>query len=837
MTLGAGAALAQGPCRGDVDDSGIVTANDLNATIAVLYADELEVDPGTLMRADANNDGRVTAADVSVVVELQGFMCPPGPSRTPTPTRTATATPTPTRTPLPTFTPTQVCTVQTAVLGVTNGALTPTDCRRLFLNSVRFTDEYSFTASPNQAIRIAVAATGGAFPPYIRVVDSNGYFEEAAGASPIEFTATTSAPYTIFVTSDPTQGQETGSYQMTLSSRACVVEEARNQGRRAFDGTECPDPGSPSVGGRIELVHLYTFTITEPLTSVQIIMRQSVEDSDLDPLIAVYGPDGYEVFPAFQADDASPGGFGFNAEARFVATQTGTYTLVASGGGCDPADAEANCRYQLVFNTASCRSVSLNPIPATSRKVVAGAIYGDRLKTTCPAPLMVPGINELGEPEVNSGSDVYTFTAAEGDIISAEMDSDGDPQLSLYGPTQAGSPFIALNDFVSSGFVSQLAAALPQAGTYTLFAANRAFLEPPDPNDPGDLGDFVDYEAFVQLCLLSGGLSPPANDRFRVTDCVGFGDYPFRSFAFDGTAGQVVSTTMTSTAVDPSLRVLRAGGTQGANDSDPLVPSTNARVIRTLPSTGTYIAEVSTSLDDFEPNLGPAPAFVVAARSCPTKPVVVGTLSESFSEGDCDLGGGRRYDAYTFDGVAGLPARPFVVSVAPPDGACVLGLLPEGGQLFRERCSDGLLDIPVVGPGTAGFVIASDGAQRGPYSATVRVCALPTIGFSATHSGSLVPAGCIDAEGARADWILFRDRAGLVRFNEGAILNLSAGFATAATITDAFSTTPFVFRSGIDAGEALPFAGDLGGLVKIRGVTATDRGTYVVRVAPPLRRQ
>jgi hypothetical protein len=283
--------------------------------------------------------------------------------------------------------------------------------------------------------------------------------------------------------------------------------------------------------------------------------------------------------------------------------------------------------------------------------------------------------------------------------------------------------------------------------------------------------------------------------------------------------------------------VLSGDGTKGANDRDPLVPSANARVIRTLPATGNYFAEMSTSLDDLEPSLSSSPPFTAAARSCPVKPAVVGTLSESFSEGDCDLGGGRRYDAYTFDGVAGLPERPFVVSVAPPDGACVLGLLPEGGQLYRESCSDGMLDIPVVGPGTAGFVIAADGAQRGPYSATVRVCALPMIGYGATRSGTLVPAGCTDASGARADWILFREPAGLVRFNESMIFNLSAGFAAAASLIDANATATLTQRRGIDAFDAMPFGSDLGGLVKIRGVTPADRGTYVIRVDPPLRRQ
>lgn len=828
------------PCLGDADNSGVITPDDLLLIIRLLFTDEVDIELATFLRADASSDEKINAADLSATVRRQGLICPPAPSPTPTATRTGTPTATSTPTPFPTPTPTQACAVQTVGLGVTSGALTTTDCRRLFLDSLRYTDEYRFTASPDQAIRIAVTATGGDFSPYIRVVDSNGYFGDAAGASPIELTATTSLPYTIFVTSQPGHAAQTGSYEMTLSMRPCTVEPLRTR-VTSLDGSECPDPGSPSVGSRQELADLYAFSIEQPLTSVEIIMRQSVEDSLLDPVLYVYGPDGYEVFPSFQADDAAPGGFGFDARARFLATQTGRYIVVASGGGCNPAEPGANCRYALTFRTASCPSVSLDPLPGTSRKVAAGALHGDPRRTACPAPLSMPGFNEFGEPEVNSVADVYTFTGAEGDVISAEMISEGEPQLSLFGPALAGNPFLAFNDTVAGDVASQLAATLPQAGTYTVLVGNRTFLEPPDPNDPGDEGDFVEYEAFFQLCPLGGGLSPStgsaANSRFRPTDCVGFGDYPFHSFAFDGDRGEVITATLRSQAVDPALRVLGADRSEGGNDNDPLAASLNARLIRTLSSSGEYFVEVSTSREDIEPDLSEAPAYSVAVRSCPVKPAAIGTLAESFSDADCDLGGGRRYDAYTFDGVAGLPPRPFVVSVAPPAGACALGLLPEGGQLLREACSDDVLEMPVVGQGTAGFVIASNADQRGPYTASVRTCALPSVGLGGVYSGSLAAAGCTDARGTRADWILFRDRAGLVRFNAGAIFALSADFATAAVVTGAVRRIPLLHRRGLDAGEAIPLAGELGALIKIRGATASDRGAYVLQVAPPVRRQ
>ena len=847
----ANGAAAQAPCRGDINDDGVVGLQDVALAEIITFMDADDLDSGTAMRADANSDGALTAADLSAIVERQGIVCPPGPSRTPTrtptrpPTATATATNTPTRTPIPTPTPTQVCAVQQVTPGVVNGALTEGDCRRTFGNGARLTDAYTITAAPGQAIKVVVEATGsgGTYPPFVRVVDLNGYFDESEGAPPIEFRTTTNLAYTIFVTSSPAQAQQTGSYRMTISSRPCTTEPIATR-IRSIDGTECPDPTSPSVGDRLEFADIYTFEVVQPLSRVEITMRQLQEESDLDPVIAVYGPGGYEVFASFQADDAAPGGFGFDAEARFVAIDPGTYTVIASGGGCNPSQPDANCGYSIAFRPlAACTTTALGDVPATSRLVIAGTLYGDNQRTTCPAPVTVPGFNELGEPEVNSSSDVYTFAAVAGDVFSAEMSSDGDSQLSLFGPVQAGNPFITQNDFVENGFVSQLAATLTQDGTYTMLAVNRTPLEPPDPNDPEDLGEFVEYETFVQKCPVSGGLLPATGNtvsaRFRVTDCLGFGNYPFKSYAFDGTAGQVVTTTMSSTAVDPAVTVLSASRSATFNDNDTLLsPTVNARAIRVLPTTGTYFAEMTTSRDEFEPDLVSQPAFTAAARSCAVKPVVVGTLNDSFADNDCDLGNGRKYDVYTTTGVVGLPAVPFVLSVQPPANACVIGMLPEGAQLLDATCSKEALDIPITNAGPAGFMIAADSAAtRGTYAARVRACAVPNVGFGGTYNATLVTAGCSDTDNARSDWVLFSDNASLVRFNEGVLLSLDVGFPAVATLVDAHRVSAFTQRRNISQEDLIPLGSKLGALLKIQGATLNNRGPYTFRVAPPVRQQ
>src|SRR5512147_1501083 len=84
LLAAASGASAQAPCRGDIDDDGAVGPGDLVVAEIIAFMDVGDLDPGTAMRADANADGRFSAADVTAIVERQGFMCPPGPSRTPT---------------------------------------------------------------------------------------------------------------------------------------------------------------------------------------------------------------------------------------------------------------------------------------------------------------------------------------------------------------------------------------------------------------------------------------------------------------------------------------------------------------------------------------------------------------------------------------------------------------------------------------------------------------------------------------------------------------------------------------------------------------------------------
>src|SRR5262249_8577436 len=145
------------------------------------------------------------------------------------------------------------------------------------------------------------------------------------------------------------------------------------------------------------------------------------------------GPDGVELITPDLDDDVAPGGFGADAQARFMALSTGTYTIIASGGG-------GTGQYRLFLDTPACPAVPLPIIPpdgpwqcANPGLGAPGPLSGTPLATSGPAPLPIPGISD-DVPNPTSPAALYTFTAQPGDVISVEMDSDDDAHLFLLGP-------------------------------------------------------------------------------------------------------------------------------------------------------------------------------------------------------------------------------------------------------------------------------------------------------------------------------------------------------------------------------------------------------------------
>jgi hypothetical protein len=446
----------------------------------------------------------------------------------------------------------------------------------------------------------------------------------------------------------------------------------------------------------------------------------------------------------------------------------------------------------------------------------------------------------LGAP-----ADLYKFDASAGDVISVEMQSDGDAHLYLLGPASAGNPLIAEDDEGSpngSGD-SLLAATLAVAGTYTIVAANNNFLFPPDPPDQ-ILADVVNYVLFVQKCpfrqVLDLSAAQPLTQHFTGADCFGSGGIPVASYAVSGTAGQFVTAAVSSNDFDPFVRVLGPDGSKVENDNNLFDSTSTARVNRILPADGTYFVEASAGPDAVvNITSSPPPAFTVQAQTCATTPAQTGTITGTFTAADCRFADGRRFDVFRFPGVD--PTAPRFATISPPANGCVVGLMAEGPQVpTAGACNPGLTEFAVLGSSTYGFVVASSDATATTavsYSARFSLCPAVRIGYGDSRSGNITSGGCLSADGAISDGVVFRGLAGLVGFNDGASVTLSASFPLGAVLTDLAGSAPVpaAFSEGPDS--MLSVGSDLLFFLRIRGSTLSDRGSYTLSIDPAWRRQ
>jgi hypothetical protein len=559
-------------------------------------------------------------------------------------------------------------------------------------------------------------------------------------------------------------------------------------------------------------------------------MQQLSTNDTIVPSLALLGPDGYEAVSADGNFDCTPAsGTLACVRIRFLALQRGTYTLLASGNG-------GLGRYSLTLTNPSCPSQVLAGIPpdhpfacSGSGTGCDGVLEGNTAHSPCAAPLPDPANIDDG-PASGSPADLYTFTANAGDVISVRMTSDDSPHLYLLGPAPANA-LIAADD---SAEEAALAATLVTPGKYTIIAANNGVVLPDDPP--------INYTLLVQKCPARGGLNPLTGQQvsgaFSSFECLGSGDIPYRSYAFNGLAGQFVTMTMTSSDVDAFIRVYAPDGSVVENDDDlfQLTTTADARASRILPIDGTYFVETSASPSGtVNIDALPPPAFALQARLCATTPAVAGNLSGSWEDTDCDFGGGGRGDVFSFP--AGVP--PSVVTVSPPANGCVVVLLADGTQVPSDGCSATAMDIPGLGSKVIGFIVAGeDASTRGGYSVGVSRCPITTLGFGEARHGVLNGANCSDPDGIRADWYLVQGAAGLVNFNSGMTGKFVATFPLRVLMSDLGSATPIVggfFTE--DATQMLRAGENLSVVLRVTGAAPTDRGAYDFMIDPATARQ
>jgi hypothetical protein len=85
------------------------------------------------------------------------------------------------------------------------------------------------------------------------------------------------------------------------------------------------------------------------------------------------------------------------------------------------------------------------------------------------------------------------------------------------------------------------------------------------------------------------------NGTLATADCNWEGSYYNDRYSFTGTAGQQITIQMSSSAFDPYLYLLNSSGTVVAQDNNS-GGGTSARIILSLPSSGTYIIQADSYL-------------------------------------------------------------------------------------------------------------------------------------------------------------------------------------------------------------------------------------------------
>ena len=282
-----------------------------------------------------------------------------------------------------------------------------------------------------------------------------------------------------------------------------------------------------------------------------------------------------------QDDDTGNGVKGTDARISITLPTTGTYTIIANSF----ASGQTGSYTLSVVSRPVCTPTLVQMTPSAGSVVTA---TGTLATTDC---------------SLDDGSfiDVFTFNGTAGQQVAVAMSSAFDNFLFLVGPD---GDELARNDNGAGGTNARIPAGgggvlarLPQTGTYRVVANSLA------------ASATGSYTIFLELGASScpaTAITPgtPVNGDLATTDCRLPADGSFiDTYTFNGTAGQNVSITMTSSAFDTYLFLLAPGGSELAFDdnhgggANAHIPSSDKPTFTgVLPVSGTYTIYANSSV-------------------------------------------------------------------------------------------------------------------------------------------------------------------------------------------------------------------------------------------------
>ncbi|HLL13963.1 MAG TPA: pre-peptidase C-terminal domain-containing protein [Pyrinomonadaceae bacterium] len=231
-------------------------------------------------------------------------------------------------------------------------------------------------------------------------------------------------------------------------------------------------------------------------------------------------------------------------------------------------------------------------------------------------------------------------------------------------------------------------------------------------------------------------------------------------YTFNGTAGQQVTVSMTSTAFDTVLYILDSNNNILAFNDDIDDSTTNSRIsLFTLPANGSY-SILANSFRPFPEEQGAYTLTLTGGATCNPTPIAYGdTKQGTLNSGDCVNPideDGTPVDFYTFNGTAGQQIAITMTTTSGNLDPYLYLLLPSGdlladddngggGTAARIPQSTGFGRLPVSGTYT---IVANtlSASQTGNYNLTLTKaatdCASATITLGTTVNGSLATGDC-----------------------------------------------------------------------------------------------
>ncbi len=389
----------------------------------------------------------------------------------------------------------------------------------------------------------------------------------------------------------------------------------------ALAATDCRYPN-----GGDHFSDAYTFSGT---SGQQISITMS--SGAFDTLLFLVGPNGVQI----ASDDDGGGGTNSRIPATsgfFTLPSTGTYTIQASS-----FSANTSGTYSLSLTSQTPGGCS-SPVSINFGQTINGSLSGSDCRFTD-----------------NSFFDAFTFSGTAGQQVSVAMSSGSfdtflfllRPDGSTLGSDDDGGGGTNSRIPTGSGFLT-----LPTTGIYTIYASSFS------PNTTGTYSLTLTGQNPGGNCpSTSISIGQTINGALSNTDCQLSDNSRFDSYSFNGTAGQTISISLTSSVFDTYLHLLRPDGTLLVDDDDggdglnSRIPAESGTL--TLPVTGTY----KILANSFSPNVTGSYSLTLqgsSAFTCPSTPISIGQLvNGALSNSDCTLSDNSFIDSYSFTGTAG----------------------------------------------------------------------------------------------------------------------------------------------------------------------------------------